>query len=96
MLSSAGIASGKPDYWDYAVRLELAVLGKDETVALEALGQALACVREVWEPETTARNLGLIRDARQRRSQPVSWAEDIEKELRSKAKGNCRGKINIK
>jgi hypothetical protein len=79
------IARGKPDYWDYASRLELAVLEKDETVALDALGQALTCVREVWEPETTARNLSLIRDARQRRNQPVAWAEEMEKELQRKA-----------
>lgn len=80
------IAAGKPDYWDYATRLELAVLEQDETVATDALGKALACVREAWEPKTTVHNLSLIRVARQSRNQTVSWAEDIENELQSRAK----------
>ena len=58
------MASGKPDYWDYATRLELAVLAKDQNKAESALADALAVVRESWEPETTARNLRLIREAR--------------------------------
>ena len=33
------------------------------------LAAALAAVREVWEPETTALNLGFIREARARRGQ---------------------------
>src|SRR5262249_1476053 len=53
------IAAGNPDYWDHAPRLELAVLAKDEPKAMDALGNALAAVREAWEPETTARNLRL-------------------------------------
>lgn len=38
-------------------------------------------VREPREPETTARNLRLIREARDRRGAPVPWAADVEKEL---------------
>ena len=72
------IASGKPDYWDHATRLELAVLAKDEATVSAALGDALAAVREKWEPETTARNLRLIAEARDRRSETVAWAKDIE------------------
>ena len=79
------IAAGKPDYWDYATRLELAVLAKDEKAAMAALGDALASVREPWEPETTARNLRLIRDARQRRQEDVPWEKVIEDELSRKA-----------
>jgi tetratricopeptide (TPR) repeat protein len=75
------IAAGKPDYWDYATRLELAVLGKDEQKAAQALGDALAVVREVWEPETTLRNLRLIREARERRGEDVPWAKEAEEEL---------------
>lgn len=81
------IASGKPDYWDYATQLELAVLAKDEKGAMDALGDALANAREPWEPETTARNLRLIREARERRQEVFPWAKEIEEELEHKAKG---------
>lgn len=80
------IAAGKPDYWDYATRLELAVLGKNEEKAAQALADSLANVREVWEPETTLRNIRLIREARERRGEPVSFENDVEKELASAGK----------
>jgi hypothetical protein len=79
------IAAGKPDYWDYATLLELAVLAKNEEKAMKALGDALAEIREVWEPETTVRNLRLIREARERRAERTSWAMHIEKEMQKKA-----------
>jgi len=79
------IAAGKPDYWDHATRLELAVLAKDQTTAEDALANAQAAVREVWEPETTARNLRLIREARERRGQVVAWAGPIEQSLQRRA-----------
>jgi hypothetical protein len=79
------IAAGKPDYWDYATRLELAVLGKDESKATAALSDALAAVRETWEPETTARNLRLIREARARRGDVLPWAQQIEEDLDRRA-----------
>lgn len=79
------IAAGQPDYWDHATRLELAVLGRDEAVAREALADALAAVREVWEPETTARNLRLIREARERRGDSPAWAGVLERELDRRA-----------
>ena len=41
------IAQGMPDYWDYATRLELAVLSRNEEGAMKALCDALASVREV-------------------------------------------------
>jgi tetratricopeptide (TPR) repeat protein len=72
------IAAGRPDYWDHATRLELAVLARDEEAAAAALADALPLVREPWEPETTERNLRLIRGARERRAEPVPWAEEIE------------------
>ena len=58
------LAKGTPDYWDHATLLEPAVLQKDEDAAMEAAANVLAAVRESWEPETTARNLALIRAAR--------------------------------
>ena len=75
------IAAGKPDYWDHATLLELAVLGWDEAAAGEALANAAAVVREKWKPETTARNLRLIREARQRRREDLPWMIQIEDAL---------------
>jgi hypothetical protein len=79
------LASGRADYWDYAAGLELAVVTKDEPAARQALARALAMVREPWEPETTANNLRLIREARERRRNEVPWAEIVERELLRKA-----------
>jgi hypothetical protein len=39
------IAAGKPDYWDHATLLELAVLTKDEQRANDVAAEALAVVR---------------------------------------------------
>ena len=75
------IAAGTPDYWDHATLLELAVLGWDEAAASEALANAAAVVRETWEPETTARNLRLIREARERRREDLPWMIQIEDAL---------------
>ena len=75
------IEGGDPDYWDWATLLELQVLGNDENAANKALGQALASAREPFEPETTQRNLRLIREARERRGEYVAWIEKIEAQL---------------
>jgi tetratricopeptide (TPR) repeat protein len=74
-------ADEKADYWDWATLVELAVLAKDEAGAADALGHALAVAREPWEPESTARNLRLIREARERRGETVPWARELEKAL---------------
>lgn len=84
------LAKGMPDYWDHATLLELAVLQKDELAAAEAAANALAVVRENWEPETTARNLALIRQARSSRADDVAWASVIEEALDKRARGCCR------
>jgi hypothetical protein len=79
------ISAGQPDYWDHATRLELAVLGRDEDVAADALAHALAAVREKWEPESTAKNLRLIRECRARRGESLDWAQALELELDRRA-----------
>ena len=80
------IASGAPDYWDHATRLELAVLGeRPARPGATALDAALALVREPWEPETTAGNLALIREARAARGESVAWADEAEQTLRQTA-----------
>ncbi|MEX5218025.1 MAG: DUF4071 domain-containing protein [Nitrospira sp.] len=79
------VATGKADYWDHATLLELAVLAKDEDRAMEALGNALAAVREPFEPESTARNLRLIREGRERRGEIIAWSKEIEDELQRRS-----------
>jgi tetratricopeptide (TPR) repeat protein len=79
------ISAGKADYWDHATRLELAVLAADESRASEAISTTLAAVRERWEPETTARNLRLIREARERRGEGVPWMKQLESTLETRA-----------
>jgi hypothetical protein len=78
------IARGKPDYWDYATLLELAVLAKDELEARKVLHRAVTKIREPWEPKTTVRNLSLIRAAREEREVALAWAEEVESELRKR------------
>lgn len=83
--ASRRLAGGRPDYWDHATMLELAVLASDESVANTHLGDALAAVREVWEPRTTLNNLKLIRDVRASRSQDVVWMDPILTALEDRA-----------
>ena len=85
------IASGRPDYWDWATLLELEILAKNERAASAALGQALAEAKEEFEPETTRRNLRLIREAREEREDPVSWAAMLEEELEKAEKSFSLG-----
>ena len=80
------IAAGKPDYWDYATLLELAVQARDEKRAQDAFRKAVALFREKWELETTARNLRLIREARKHRGEEVAWADEIERDLDRRSK----------
>jgi hypothetical protein len=81
------MACGKADYWDHATILELAVLAKEESRAASALAHALAAVREDWEPETTARTLRFVREARAKRGEDVPWARKIEQALEERARG---------
>jgi hypothetical protein len=77
--------AGTPDYWDYATLVEIAVLERDETRARAAHDRASAAVREPFEPETTARNLRLIREAREARGESLPWARSIEEALACRA-----------
>ena len=76
-------AKANGDYWDQATLLELAVLARNVSEAEDYCGAALAVVREAFEPETTARNLRLIREARSARGEDVGWLAEIEEELRA-------------
>ena len=69
--------SREPGYWDYATMLELAALASDQKLATKQLGLALAAVTESWMPDTTARNLRLIREFRAARAEDVSWLNEM-------------------
>jgi MAP3K TRAFs-binding domain len=75
----------EPDYWDYATLLELAVLANDQELANDNLDSALSKAKEKWMPETTSRNLGLIREFRAARGENVSWLDEIIAALDDKA-----------
>jgi len=79
------VAAGEPDYWDHATLLELAVLGGDRQSAAAFLERALAAVRETWEPESTARTLVRIRDARRGRGEEIGWLDEIAAALEDAA-----------
>jgi len=86
------IEAGKPDYWDYATLLELAILRKDRGDARKALSQALPLVRESWEAGSTRNNLVLIREARDKRGETVEWAGEIEAQLQAKSEAIAAGR----
>lgn len=67
----------KPDYWDHATLIELAVLDHDRGEAQEHLASALVSIREPWEPKTTANNLRLIHKERIKKSQAEDWLNEI-------------------
>lgn len=79
------IANSHPDYWDHATLLELAILANDEPRSARHLADALANVREGWEPQTTLNNLRMIQNARSRRGEDCQWMSEIMVAL-SKAK----------
>ena len=53
---------------------------------------ALAAVREPWEPESTAYNLSLIREARAARGETVDWADELERELLTRPRNGAEGR----
>jgi hypothetical protein len=87
------LAGRSPDYWDHATLLELAVLANDAAAARDALTSALGAIREPWEPETSARNLRLIRDVRVQRGIPAAWIRTIEEQLAAAAGQVAAGRL---
>ncbi|RYG89410.1 MAG: DUF4071 domain-containing protein, partial [Alphaproteobacteria bacterium] len=77
-------AKSNGDYWDHATLLELAVLARNVDEAEDSGSTALGLVREAFEPETTARNLRLIRESRTARGEDAEWIGEIEKDLLAK------------
>jgi tetratricopeptide (TPR) repeat protein len=78
-------ARNSGNYWDHATLLELAVLGRNVDEATSAAAAALAVVPPSWRPDTTLRNLRLIRQTRQERGEDVGWVAEIEHELQRAA-----------
>jgi tetratricopeptide (TPR) repeat protein len=88
------VTSTGGDYWDHATLLELAVLARDTDAAYECLASALAIVkdrREIFAPQTTARNLRLIRERREARGEACPAVAEIEQHLEAVAKQLERG-----
>lgn len=66
------IETQKPDYWDYATLLELAVIENNEIKAKENLVKAISCqVEKPWYFDTTIKNLNLIRVFREKRGEEI-------------------------
>jgi tetratricopeptide (TPR) repeat protein len=75
--------SRRPNYWDHATLLELAVLAGDEKQARLYVAAARDENPDSWQTETTADNLGLIREARAQRGQQQPWLDEILSELQT-------------
>jgi hypothetical protein len=74
-----------PDYWDHASLVEFYVLSENKTELAGAVANALAAIRESWEPTNTAENLRLIRTARARRNNNVEWIDIVEREFSARS-----------
>ena len=90
------LATKKPDYWDYATLLELAVIENDEEKAIANLKQALTFpVKETWMFDTTINNLSLIRDYREKRDENNDIPEKMISLLREqKGASPTMGNLN--
>jgi hypothetical protein len=77
----------KPDYWDRATVLEVAVLDDDPPSAAKALAHALATQPDTWMSQSTANNLLMIRQARADRGADVGWLDGIIDALRTHGHG---------
>jgi len=90
---TARLRGKNPDYWDHATLLELSILGSQHDTAQRAPADALATVREAWEPETTGDSLAIIEEGRASRGEDVQWIEAIKAALR--AEGRPAAKANL-
>jgi len=75
------LAKPKTDYWDLATLLELEVLANAAESAKEVLDRIASTQPAAWQRETTARNLGLIREGRERKGTDSRWIAEIETQL---------------
>jgi len=71
------------DYWDLATVLELAVIGRDEKIAMSVMPKVLARAEASWMLKTTADNLDLIKDLRKEK-EDIGTLDEIIVELRNR------------
>ena len=84
------------DYWDHATLLEVEVLRRDKDAAQSALSDVLVQAvrpedREIFRPQTTARNLAIIANVRETRGEDQDWVREIIRELNSVAEELRKG-----
>lgn len=78
--------SPSADYFDFATLLEIDVLTKNEDEGKKMAGKALSAIRATWEPETTLKNLRMIREARKRRGEDEPpWIGQVMQALEKKS-----------
>ncbi len=80
------------DYWDLATTLELACIGNDWATAGRVLPRVIAAARESFMPRTTADNLDLLKQARQRQGQELPQVDGIIATLRQRGMELSGGK----
>jgi len=84
--SERRISTKKPDYWDYATLLELAVLDKDESKVIEAIANAFSTSPDKWQVESTLKNINFIRETRAGRKESTDMEKGVEEELKNYSK----------
>jgi len=73
------------DYWDLATVLELAMIGRDEKVALHVLPKVLIAAEAGWMVKTTADNLELLLELRKEK-EDIRILEKVIRELKTREK----------
>ena len=70
------------DYWDYATLLELSIISENEEEANKVLFNVIDNIREPFEPKTTANNIKMLLENKQKRTcEDFSWINEIIKKL---------------
>jgi tetratricopeptide (TPR) repeat protein len=78
------------DYWDLATVLELALIGRDEKMAMSVLAKVLVNAKAAWMVKTTVDNLDMLKDLRKDKEDTTTLSE-IVAELR-KREDELKGK----
>lgn len=79
------LEKGRGDYWDLATLLELNVLADKRPEVRQLLTSILSTRPNEWQLQSTAHNLHLIAEARERRGVAASWVLDVAARLNTRA-----------